>query len=101
MLYGVYEEDGKQYGEFYANSVEYARELLTPARKPISCIDLCVSGKTYAARKADLAEKTKAYQLLDCDMSYGEVAIFTDFFTKNAMRYGLAEEFAENGILYH
>ena len=33
------------------------------------------------------------------DYSYGELAAFTEYFTKLAKRYGLITEFRENGII--
>ena len=35
----------------------------------------------------------------DNNYSYGELAEWQDYFTKKARRYGLVQEFKENGII--
>lgn len=63
---------------------------------------LKVSGKTYAERKEDLEKKAKEYQNAVSEfagLSWGEFFILDGFFEKNAKRYGLLEEFRENGII--
>lgn len=67
----------------------------------ISYIPLRVSGKTYAERRADLDDKAiqTQYALSVGCWSYGELAIIQSFFEKQGRRYGLTNEFRENGII--
>lgn len=57
--------------------------------------------KTYAELKAEARQKAIDWQL-DLDnhsYSQGEFADWSDYFTKLGKRYGLTEEFIENGII--
>ena len=55
----------------------------------------------YAREKENVRQKAIEWQLdfNNHDYSYGELAYFTEYFTKLAKRYGLTEEFRENGII--
>ena len=55
----------------------------------------------YAREKKNARQKAIEWQLdfNNHDYSYGELAYFTEYFTKLAKRYGLTEEFRENGII--
>lgn len=63
-------------------------------------IDLAVHGDNYAERKANVREKAIDYQqqCADCDMSYEELQLWSNYFTELGTRYGLLTEFRENGI---
>lgn len=39
------------------------------------------------------------YEFAEHDYSYGELAYWQDYFEKKARRYGLVQEFRENGII--
>ena len=56
---------------------------------------------SYEKRKAAARETAVEWQLdFDKhDYTYGELAEFTEYFTKLAKRYGLTKEFKENGII--
>ena len=55
----------------------------------------------YAREKENARQKAIEWQLdfNNHDYSYGELTYFTEYFTKLAKRYGLTEEFRENGII--
>lgn len=55
----------------------------------------------YAREKENARQKAIEWQLdfNNHDYSYGELIYFTEYFTKLAKRYGLTEEFRENGII--
>ena len=55
----------------------------------------------YALRKADVRETAIEWQADFCNhnYSYGELAYFSDCFTRLGKRYGLIREFRENGII--
>lgn len=55
----------------------------------------------YALRKADVREEASEWQRDFCNhnYSYGELADFSDRFTRLGKRYGLLREFKENGVI--
>ena len=55
----------------------------------------------YAIRKADVRDEAIRWQSEFCNhnYSYGELADFSDYFTRLGKRYGLLREFKENGII--
>lgn len=55
----------------------------------------------YKKRKAAAREKaiTWQHEFDEKCLSYGEIAYWQDYFTKQAKRYGLTQEFRENGII--
>lgn len=102
MFYAVLKNDGEVSGNFYDNYDEWHRDTFCPDTEVLCIIDLHTHGKDYAARKADLVDKAHDFESLfsdyGIDLSYGELAIFQDFFTTYGKRYGLLTEFRENGI---
>ena len=57
--------------------------------------------KTYQERKAAARDKAIEWQndFENHNYSYGELAAWQEYFEKLARRYGLTEEFTENGII--
>ena len=55
----------------------------------------------YALRKADVREEAIEWQADFCNhnYSYGELADFSDYFTRLGKRYGLLREFKSEGII--
>ena len=55
----------------------------------------------YAREKENARQKAIEWQLdfNNNNYSYGELIYFAEYFTKLAKRYGLTEEFRENGII--
>lgn len=59
-----------------------------------------ITGKTYTERKARARDLAVAYSLFDCGgLSWGEYAEIGAYFENLAHRFGLVEEFRENGII--
>lgn len=56
---------------------------------------------TYSQKKANVRQTTIDWQYDYCNhnYSYKELAMFSDYFTKLAKRFGLIKEFKENGII--
>ena len=103
MFYGVYKLYGEQYSGFYDEyGDEWFKDTFCPDTKIQIMIDLTTHGKTYAERKADLRNTALDFQDLfsvyGVSISWEELAIFSDFFTKYGKRYGLLTEFRENGV---
>lgn len=104
MFYGVYKDDGKIEGGFYEdNCRKWFSDTFSPDTDTLLMIDLHVHGKTYEERKDDVRNKALDFQDLfsfyGVSISWGELAIFGDFFNEYGKRYGLLTEFRENGIL--
>ena len=57
--------------------------------------------KSYQERKTAAREKAIEWQhdFENHNYSYGELAAWQKYFEKLARRYGLTEEFTENGII--
>lgn len=57
--------------------------------------------KTYAELKAAARQKAIDWQneFSENNYSYGELNYYQNYFEKLAKRYGLVEEFKENGII--
>ena len=55
----------------------------------------------YAKRKAEVREEAIRWQndFGEHNYSYGELADFSDYFTRLGKRYGLLREFRENGVI--
>lgn len=87
-------------GIYYGMELFY-RDTFSHMIKTCEIIELSARGKTYAERKADIADKAYRCQLLASvaqDLSYGEFETLSSFFEKMGKRYGLYTEFVENNI---
>lgn len=59
-----------------------------------------IYGKTYQEKKARLQELAKRYQSGNFEgLAWSEISMIQYFFEKNAKRFGLVQEFRENGII--
>lgn len=62
-------------------------------------IDLAIRGRTYAERQQDLREKAIFWQYAEYDWSYYELSLWNEYFRENGKRYGLLQEFRNEGII--
>jgi hypothetical protein len=101
MLLGIIEK----YGEKMESNLYYSWDLwhkdtFSPATKIYTMILFKINGKTYREKKENLRQLAIDFQLSDTiTLSYGELADIYTFFEKNGKRYGLLQEFKENGII--
>lgn len=98
----VYEDADKNRdcGIYYSYEA-YFKDTFCPDTRIIFTLDMSVSGRTYAERKADLESKAIDYSNFMGEIypiSYGEIAEIADFFETNGKRYGLLTDFRENCI---
>lgn len=103
MFYAVFRIEGEYSGSFYSDfGDEWHRDTFCPENEVVLIIDLHAHGKTYQNRKEDVRQKaldfTDLFSVYGVSISYGELAIFYDFFEKYGKRYGLYREFKENAI---
>lgn len=56
---------------------------------------------SYAEKKAEIRQEAIDWQaeFPETNYSYGEMAEWSDYFTKQGKRYGLLREFRDNGII--
>ena len=87
----------KKHGGFEA----FQKDTFRPDTKNIQLLNLSVSGRTYAERKANAEEKALIFQydFSWLSWSYGELATICEQFQKIGKRYGLLKVFKENCIL--
>lgn len=103
MFIGYYELENNEsyFNIYYKNSGGYRQwQEETFNVYNIEILDFKIIGKNYKERKNNLEELAKNWQLNFSwlDWSYNELAIISNYFYKNAKRYGLLKEFKENGI---
>lgn len=101
MFYAAYKNyKGEDVSALYDSWDEYHEDTFSPLTEHHCVIDFIVRGKTYMDRKCDLANTACDFQH-QCEpgLSYYEIARITEWFTKQARRYGLVREFIENGII--
>lgn len=104
MFIGRYEIDGDvQFAIYYKNRYGYEqwfKDTFSPTSENIEVLNFEIKGKTYQERKGCLEDIAIDYSnhFASLSWSYGELAEICDWFYKNGKRYGLLEEFKENGI---
>lgn len=106
MFLAKWKEDGQEkfniYFDDYFNSGTKAffEDTFSPNIEDVETLKLSVKGNTYEERKESAIELAKDYQynFSGLSWSYGELAEIQGYFTKIAKRYGLVNEFKENGI---
>ena len=98
----VYEDADKNRDcGIYYNYEAYFKDTFCPDTRIIFTLDMSVSGRTYAERKADLESKAIDYSNNMSEIypiSQGEIAEIEDFFATNGKRYGLLTDFRMNCI---
>lgn len=99
MFYASYaKDDGTIEGHLFNNYLEYLDCVGTSS--PISLIDFKVKGRTYAEKKNSLRQVAIEYTNAECGgMFTSEYAEVGRWFTHMGMRYGLSDEFVEEGVI--
>ena len=104
MFIGYYELDGKKYFNIYYKNTcgygEWQKDTFSPITKNIKTLDFKLSGKTYQEKQSSLRDLAIDWQLnfASLSWSYLELAEIQNYFLENGKRYGLLQEFKENGI---
>ena len=100
MFFASFEDaHGKEQASLYFDYPSFFRDTFSPKCKIIQMIDFKVIGKNYTERKENLRDIAIDYSCNQIGgLSYGELYRIQNFFEKNGRRYGLLEEFRENGI---
>lgn len=104
MLYAAFRDpNGNPHTNIYYSFEDFHRETFSPENEIIGLVEFRTHGKTYADRKESTRETAIMFQSIDSDMSgglsWGELADVSAWFETMAKRYGLVEEFRENGII--
>lgn len=96
MIFAVIDDTASIFDTWH----EYHAATFSPDCTVSACIPLQLHGSTYAARKDSLRTIAQDIQRADNGgMSYSEVATLDRWLTTNARRYGLVNEFRDNGII--
>lgn len=98
MFYANYlEKDGTRVGHLFDSMVGF---MMLTDTNPIDIVDFKVSGRTYKERKESARQLAIDYQHMECGGMYmSEYAEVGDYFRKIGKRYGLSEEFENEGVI--
>ena len=94
---------GKRHLGIYYDWSKYHEDIWNPNCKQVFLMDLSVvKGKTYSEKKKCLHDKAIEFSNYRSELyplSYSESQVITEFFSRYGKRYGLINEFRENGIV--
>jgi hypothetical protein len=104
LLYVVYKDINglTETGVLYTDITDFIQDTWNPEDKARVeyTMNFVIKGKTYRERKAALEEIAKDFQNHDVGGLYwSDEILLQNYFEENAKRYGLIEEFRENGII--
>ena len=95
--------NGKEYCNLYFNPEKFFSDTFSPECDIDFVIEFVVHGKTYKEKKdcvQDIAIQYSNSDLgADIGLSYLELNYIQSWFSVNAYRYGLVNEFKENWII--
>lgn len=101
MILAAYRDpNGDVQGGLYDTYEQYHKETFSPECEEIGLIEFKVSGKSYKECKAnaeDIAIKTQSL-MTEMSLFCGEILWISSWFEVIGKRYGLLQEFKENGI---
>lgn len=103
MVFANLKEKGKTDSFLFDSWDAYHAATFPPDVETACCFPLTIRGRTYRERQESLRNLAIdiQYEQSDADglgLSYLESAELSDFFARNARRYGLLTEFRENAI---
>lgn len=101
MFYASYaDKDGKITGHLFDNYLEYLESVDVGDSLPIAIIDFKTKGNTYAEKKDSVRRVAIEYQHAECGgMFMSEYAKVGAWFRLMGKRYGLSEEFENEGVI--
>ena len=97
-------DDIEEFSIYYNNKYgweAFHNDTFSPFTKDLMLLKLSVSGDTYREKKDNAIELAKDYQynFSSLSWSYGELVEINTFFETIGKRYGLLQEYRENGII--
>lgn len=99
MFYADYTDpNGVRRANIYYDWSEYYKDTFSPKCRPGDLVVFAVTGTNYAERQASVRQVAAEAQGITEDLSYSEWAAIHDWFKLQGKRYGLLNEFNENGI---
>ena len=91
---------GDMASRLYTFRPDFYEDIFCPDCEILAVIDFKLSGKTYQERKASLEALAISFSNQSWEgLCWSDLADITDYFSMKAKRYGLTEEFKENGII--
>jgi len=100
MFFAKYVIDGVEHNTLYFDRSEFIKDTFSPDTQIVSIVDFTVHGKTYRERKSSVEQIAHDWDI-NGDTSglyWSDMAVLSDWFYRNGKRYGLIEEFTENGF---
>lgn len=100
MLYAVYRLNGVEEAGVFDCSRDYFEATFDPDTEIIGLIEFKTHGKTYQERKEYVRDQAIEYSNINgyADISYMELSMIQEYFTRMGERYHLMDEFKENAI---
>lgn len=101
IFYAEWRDENEQLkGGLYFSWDEYHRDTFSPLTHDHRLIVFETHGKTYRDRKESVRNTAIDWSNMEhADMYWGELALIGAWFEKMGRRYGLIEEFRENGVV--
>lgn len=104
MFLAKFNDEGQEkfyiYCDCFEGWQEFHKDTFSPLISDLEILKFSISGKTYKEKKENARDLAIDYQLnfSGLSWSYGELVEINDYFEKIGKRYGLLQEFKENGI---
>lgn len=99
MFYGSYVLNGIKDGGIYDSWELFHRDTFSPLCKEVTLISFVTHGKSYSERKESVRSIAVDWSNTDTyPLSWAEEHRVTEWFDRMGKRYGLLEEFRENGL---
>lgn len=101
MLFAKFNINGQETAQLYDNWEQYHADTFNPDTRFITLIEFVSHGKDYQSRKESV--RTLAIEWSNSDIEgidYYDLQSVGLWFEKMGKRYGLMEEFEENGICW-
>lgn len=101
MIYAEYRDaDGRVHSGVYRHCEQYVKATFSPLSEDVLIVDLKAHGKTYAEKKASVREQAVDIQCGTHEgLHWSDAALISAYFKKMGKRYGLTDEFLENGVI--
>ena len=99
MFYASYKtNDGEITGHLFDSYADYLEEL--GMATPVAIVDFKAKGTTYAQKKDSVRQVAVEFQHSECGGMYmSEYAHVSKWFRIMGKRYGLSEEFENEGVI--
>lgn len=100
MFYGSYILNGERHSALYDSCEQWARDIFSPLCDDINVINFHTTGRNYSERKASARSVAVEWSTrgFAWGLSWLDCQRIADWFFRVGKRYGLLDEFRENGL---